>query len=735
MSDETHESAFFQEMRDEMRRRALILTVVGSALLGQLTILLSEVHRLDANAALVGLLITLLPLTLWLLLRRHQALSLLLIAGFFAALPFAVWRGEGSEVAIALLALPVCLLAVNLGVWPALGAALAGSGAILAHGAQTVQLVGLALVWGALGMVWVSIRFAETATQWSWTSFSRMRDLLEESRAQQLHLKEVQQDLNQANAELARVSDRLRAMNRIAEDARRAKEEFVANVSHELRTPLNMIIGFSEIITQSPRLYDRELPPQLLADLEVIQRNARHLASLVDDVLDLSRAEAGRMALTRETVAMREVVEAALATVRPLFETKGLTLNMDVPEDLPLVYCDKTRIRQVIINLLSNAGRFTERGGACVTVRQDGPSVIITVSDTGPGIPKADQERIFEPFEQYDGGTAQRYGGSGLGLAISRRFVEMHGGRMWVESEPGQGSAFSAMLPLDITAHTHAGEAVRWFSPYQPYEPRTRPWQAPQPVVKPRLVVLDQADTLQHILARYEPDAEVTAVRTLEEAVEEVRRLPAGALMVNDLNAPPTWAEALAQAPLPYRTPVIRCAIPDRQEAADHLGVRAYLLKPIQREALLGALEQIGPQVRSVLLVDDNAEALQLFARILASADRPFAIYRADSGARALALLRSRRPDAMLLDLVMPEMDGYEVLRQKRQDEAIRDIPVIAISALDTAPGGYATDYITAMRSGGINLHEFLRAAKALTATLAPADASAVPELAETPSG
>ena len=735
MSHEPQEASFYQEMRGEMRRRALLLTVIGSAALGQLVIVLSELHRLDSNAGVVGLLITLGPLVLWLLLRQRQALCLLLLAGFYASLPFALWRGQGSEAAIVLLALPVCLLAVNLGVRAATAAALACSVAILARGAQTVQVVGLSLVWGTLGMTWVSIRFAETATHWSWTSYVRMRDLLEESRTRQLHLKEVQQDLNQANTELARVSDRLRAMNRIAEDARRAKEEFVANVSHELRTPLNMIIGFSEIITQSPRLYQRDLPSQLLADLEVIQRNARHLANLVDDVLDLSRAEAGRMALTREMVTMGEVIEVALATVRPLFETKGLSLSMDVPADLPPVYCDKTRIRQVIINLLSNAGRFTERGGACVAARQDGPSVIITVSDTGPGIPKADQERIFEPFEQYDGGTAQRYGGSGLGLAISRRFVEMHGGRMWVESEPGQGSAFSAMLPLGVTAHTHANEAVRWFSPYQPYEPRARPWQAPQPVVKPRLVVLDQAETLQQILARYEPDAEVTATQTVEQAVEEARRLPASALLVNDLNAPPAWPSALAQAPLPYRTPIIRCAIPDRQEAADHLGVRAYLLKPIQREALLSALEQISPPARSVLLVDDNEEALQLFARILSSAERPYDIYRASSGARALALLHSRRPDAMLLDLVMPEMDGYEVLRLKQQDESIRDIPVIAISALDTAPGGYATAYISATRGGGINLQEFLRAARALTAILAPADASDVAEPAKAPSG
>jgi signal transduction histidine kinase/CheY-like chemotaxis protein len=735
MSHEPQESTFYQEMRDEMRRRALALTTIGSVVLGQLVVIVSELHRFGSNASLAGILISLLPLAMWLSLGRRQALCLSLMTLFYIALPLAVWRWGGAEAAVALLAFPVGLMALNAGVLPAGALALASSAVILARGAQTTQLTGFAMVWGALGLTWVSMRFAETATQWSWTSYARMRDLLEESRTQQLHLKEVQQDLHQANAELARVSDRLRAMNRIAEDARRAKEEFVANVSHELRTPLNMIIGFSEVITENPRLYDRDLPPQLLADIEVIQRNSRHLSALVNDVLDLSRAEAGRMALTREQASMHEIVETALATVRPLFQSKKLSLSMDAPDDLPPVYCDRTRIRQVVINLLSNAGRFTEHGGALVKVAQDGPSVIVTVSDTGPGIPKEDQERIFEPFEQYDGGTARAYGGSGLGLAISRRFVEMHGGRMWVDSEPGQGAAFSAMLPLEVTSHLHAGDAVRWFSPYQPYEPRTRPWQAPQPVVKPRLVVMEHSDTLRHILERYQPDVEVSSVRALDDAIQEIARLPARALLINEAPLTEGRNQVASAEHLPYRTPIIRCSIPDRQEAADQLGVTAYLLKPIEREALLSALETVGRPVRSVLLVDDNSEALQLFARILSSSGQHYDVYRASSGARALALLRARQPDVMLLDLVMPDMDGYEVLRQKQLDETICGIPVIAISALDTVPGGYTTSYVSVTRGGGINLQEFLRCAEALAAVLAPPDAIDAPEPAEMPSG
>lgn len=733
MNHEVPKTTHSHEMRDEMLRRSIAFTSLFSVVLGQLVIILSEIHHLHVGFGLIGIVISLIPLGTWVLLRKLPGVSLWMLILFWVALPVLVARSDGSPHALAALAIPVGLLVINVGPLPALALAFASSVPILASGARTMQFTAFITIWGGLGLTWILLRFAKTATHWSWSSYVRMRDLLEESRAQQLHLKEAQEDLNLANAELARLSDRLLAMSRIADEARRAKEEFVANVSHELRTPLNMIIGFSEIITENPRLYDCELPPQLLADIQVIQRNSHHLSSLVDDILDLSRAEVGRMALTREYASIREIVEEALATVRPLFESKNLYLVMTVADDLPPVYCDRTRIRQVIINLLSNAGRFTEHGGAHVRAVREAQSAIITVADTGPGVPKGEQQRIFEPFQQHSGGTASAFGGSGLGLAISRRFVEMHGGRMWLESEPGQGSVFGAVLPLDVTPHLHVGEAVRWFNPYETYEPRTRPWQAPQPVVRPRLVVMERSDTLCHILERYGPDVEVASVRTLDAAMDELSRLPARALLVND-SVPPAEAYDIAAvaANLPYRTPVIRCAIPDRAEAAEDLNVIAYLLKPIQREKLFAALAQVGKPVRSVLLVDDNPEALQLFTRMLSSAANPIDVYRASSGVRALSLMRDRRPDVVLLDLVMPEMDGFAVLQTQRQDDSIRGIPVIAISALDPTSGGYATPFLAVSRGGGINLQDLLRCAEALMAVLSPPDEGSAPAPEET---
>jgi signal transduction histidine kinase len=350
---------------------------------------------------------------------------------------------------------------------------------------------------------WAAMHTLLTATQWALFSFEQARQKIEEAREQRLELKQIQQDLIQANGELARLSDRLKAMHRAAEEARRAKEEFVANVSHELRTPLNMIIGFSEMIIQSPQVYGARLPSALLADITAIRRNSQHLAKLVDDVLDLSQVEAGRMALSKEWVSLQGIVDEVATAVRGLYESKGLYLQTEVPADLPPILCDSTRIRQVMLNLLSNAGRFTERGGVRLNAWREKDNVVVSVSDTGPGIAPEDQEKIFEPFQQLDGSIRRRHGGSGLGLSISKRFVEMHRGKMWLESEVGVGTTFYFSLPLEMplpAALTGGDDARRWFSPYHGYEfrVRTRRSKAPAPVLVPRYVIVEEGETLQH---------------------------------------------------------------------------------------------------------------------------------------------------------------------------------------------------------------------------------------------
>ncbi len=178
-----------------------------------------------------------------------------------------------------------------------------------------------------------------------------------------------------------------------------------------------------------------------------MRRNCEHLASMINDVLDLSQIEAGRLALHKEWVDWHEVIERALVIVRPLLAKKGIALHLSIPDDLPRIYCDRTRIRQVILNLLSNATRFTDEGSITVTVRAESQYVVISVCDTGPGISAEDASRIFEPFQQGSFQQRRDQGGSGLGLSISKQFVELHGGRMWLQSEPGRGSTFSFRIP------------------------------------------------------------------------------------------------------------------------------------------------------------------------------------------------------------------------------------------------------------------------------------------------
>jgi signal transduction histidine kinase/CheY-like chemotaxis protein len=587
---------------------------------------------------------------------------------------------------------------------------------------------------GLLG--WVVITTLLTVTQWSAFYAERAQRNLEESREQRLDLQQIQEDLVQANRELARLSERLEAMYRLAEEARRAKEEFVANVSHELRTPLNMIIGFSEMITQSPQVYGTRLPPALLADITAIQRNSQHLAKLVDDVLDLSQVEAGRMALSKEWASPQDIVSEAAQVVQALFESKGLYLETEVSPDLPRLFCDGTRIRQVVINLLSNAGRFTEQGGVRVRAWREQESVVVSVADTGPGIAPEDQARLFEPFQQLDGSIRRRHAGSGLGLSISRKFVEMHGGKMRLESQVGAGTTITFSLPLEMPPPVAraAGDAARWIHPYLQYEARTRRSKAPAPAVLPRYVLLEQGETLRRLCSRYLPGFEIASVRDLDGAIRELSRSPAQALIVN---APPrprdggyerggprdegyegATVEPLAH--LPHRTPAIACWVPGEGETARRLGVVRYLVKPVTRQVLLSTLESLGEDVRSVLLVDDEPEALQLFTRVLSSAGRAYDVLQAKNGRRALSLLRERRPDVVLLDLIMPGMDGFQVLQEKSQDSAIRDIPVVVVSSRDPSGEPIVSDVLTVTRSGGLSVRDLLACIQAVSEALSP---------------
>lgn len=671
------------------------------------------------------------------LLDRQLLLAVVVWQVSLAAITWLAIAQSREPMLAAFYALFPLLAAVTLG-WPGALAAEVGVLALLwwlIQGNAGIPLpmsyaAGIAvggLISGSLG--WAAVRALHTVTEWSIYSFHQAEERLEEARGQRVEFRQTEEDLVQANRELARLSDRLKAMYQVAEDARRTKEEFVANVSHELRTPLNMIIGFSEMITQAPGVYGDTVPPALLADIAAIQRNSQHLSKLVDDVLNLSQVEAGRMILTKEWVTLAEIVEAACIAVRALYESKGLYLRSDIPANLPSVFCDATRVRQVVLNLLSNAGRFTRQGGVVVAAWRDTGQIVVSVTDSGPGIFGEDQKRVFEPFQQVDSSLRREHGGTGLGLTISKRFVELHEGTMWLESPAqtdstapgGPGTRFCFTLPLDTPASVLSAQtagAVRWANPYQTHEERTRRSKAQIGPLAPRYVMVERGERLVERFRGTLGEAEVVQAATLADARRELERSPARALVINATSLTVEADRGELLAGLPYDTPVLTCWLPAEEETSQHMGVVRYLVKPITRENLLGALADLGPDICNILLVDDEPEILRLFSRVLSASERGYHVWRANDGQRALDLLRERRPDAVLLDLMLPGLDGFQVLREKNADPALRGIPVIIISSRD--PGGQpiVSDRVTVTRAGGLSLNDVAACVKSMSAAL-----------------
>ena len=593
----------------------------------------------------------------------------------------------------------------------------------------------LIAIWATFGVMYAVYNPVHRVARWSWDYFERAHGLLEEARDRKVELEQALDDLARANLQLTRLNTLAQGLRHAAEDARAAKEKFVANVSHELRTPLNMITGFSEMILQAPETYGSKIPSALLADLAVIHRNAEHLSDLIDDVLDLSQIEADQLALTKENVQFYEIIELATSAVRPLFDSKGLYLKTEVPEDLPFVFCDRTRIREVLLNLLSNAGRFTEQGGVRLRVRREGNDVVVAVADTGPGIATKDISRLFQPFQQADGSIRRRFGGTGLGLSISKRFIELHEGKIWVESEEGVGTTFSFRLPLVPPMPMGSGDFGRGIHPEWEFLQRTRPSMAPKAVVRPRFVVLETGDALQRLLTRYWDEVELVPVTSLEGALEELYRIPAQALLVNGASVAKSLEQFISATTLPGGTPAIVCSIPDVHQASAALDISDRLVKPISRDALLGALDRLGLEAGTVLIVDDEPDALQLFGRMLASSGRGHRVLLARDGREALNILHECRPDVILLDLVMPNMDGFQLLEMRSQDPALRDIPVVLISARDLTGQPIVSSALAVTQGGGLSVRQLLTSIEAISQVLSIAGQAGGPMPTGAPSG
>lgn len=717
------------EFLAEMRQQTVLFTLLGFIGVVVLLMTLTGSIRSTGQAALIATVVLALVSLIGLVSRFSYIASALLVVACSLGTVIYFFFVIGFESAIFLLFLPVGLATLTLSRMAGLlVAAVVTGGLLLIPGidqliAFQLRAVSLSGVWMVYGMLWLMLKPLLTTMEFAWNGYVNSRNLLEEARDYQLKLTRTMEDLEDANVQLTRLNKQAHAMRLLAEEERTTKERFVANVSHELRTPLHMIIGFCEMITHSPEMYGEDVPAPLLADLAVVLRNSQHLRSLIDDVLDLSQIEAGRMALTRERVKITEIVHASIIAVRPLFESKGLYLRTEVPEALPVIYCDRTRIREVILNLLTNAGRFTQEGGVTVKAWQDKNSIVMAVCDTGPGISKKDIARLFQPFQQTDQTIRQRFGGTGLGLSISRSFIEMHDGKMWVESIEGQGSTFTFQIPIEPPVPAEPQAAAHMVSGWE-FLQRTHNYQAPAAITNPRLVVVEKGEALQHLLRRYQETFELVPVNDFEAALEESNRNPAQAILVNDsVDEITALVEQVNKySSLPYNLPVLLCSLPEITDSSNQLGASYYLIKPVSFDQIKTAIAEIKPDFNTVLVVDDEADALRMISRMLTQAESTCRVLRAYNGVEALDVLHQESVDLVLLDLMMPDMDGYQLLEVMNADSKLKDIPRIILSARDPFSQHISSRALSITCRGGLSAAQLLTCIDSLKSVLLPSD-------------
>jgi signal transduction histidine kinase/CheY-like chemotaxis protein len=485
----------------------------------------------------------------------------------------------------------------------------------------------------------------------------------------------------------ARLFREIEDKGRQLEIASKHKSQFLANMSHELRTPMNAIIGVTEMLLEDAQALGQE---DQIEPHERILRASKHLLALINDILDLSKIEAGRMELHLESFAIAPLVEDVVTTIRPLAEKNRNQVVLECPADLGTMRADAMRVRQALLNLGSNAGKFTERGLVTVAAarRRDGARDWITfaVSDTGIGMTAEQMAKLFEEFTQADASTTRKYGGTGLGLAISRRFCRMMGGDITVDSTPGQGSTFTIRLPAEVQADEPAPDDGGARRTAVPAPDTTRP---ASPIRRSRTVlVIDDDPTVRELMERFlvrEGFPVVTAANGVEglRRAREVR--PAAItldVLMPDLDGWTVLA-ALKGNPELADIPVIFVTILDEKTKGYSLGATDYLVKPVDRERLAQVLERICSDrpSRRILLVEDDETTRTMTQRALQRDG--WSVTQAENGRIALARVAEQRPDAILLDLMMPEMDGFEFLVELRRQMAWRDIPVVVLTAMD----------------------------------------------------
>ena len=486
----------------------------------------------------------------------------------------------------------------------------------------------------------------------------------------QQHYEELelsQEELLTSNEELSQANDRVI-------EADRLKSEFLANMSHELRTPLNSVIALSGILLAR---MDGDLTEEQEKQVKIIKKSGKNLLELINDILDLSKIESGKMEISLEEFYIEDVVNDDRAMVTPLASEKEINISFIKNEEIPVIRSDRNKVKQILLNLLSNAVKFTPTGGS-ITIDATGRDgrVELRVTDTGIGIAKENLDKIFDEFRQVDGSSTREYGGTGLGLAITRRLVKLLGGEIRVESEIGKGSTFIINIPVTLDGVEALTEAASRIDPG-----------------RKTILAVDDDPSVIYVLKKYlEGEGyQVVPAHNGAEAIRLAREVKPFAITL-DIMIPGRdgWEviNELKGDPATEHIPIVVISILDNKSLGFSLGVTEYLTKPVERNTVLNALGRLmSPRcigmdcTPNVLLVDDDPIHIMAMKAVLA--DSGYKVTVAPGGKEAIEVLKEATPCAVILDIMMPEVDGFMVLEELKKRKETRDIPVIILTAKD----------------------------------------------------
>jgi len=487
------------------------------------------------------------------------------------------------------------------------------------------------------------------------------------------------------NRHLQETQTQLSVAKQQAEQSNQAKSAFLANMSHELRTPMNAILGYSEMLMEEAEDLEQQ---DFIPDLKKINQAGTHLLALINDVLDLSKIESGKMEAFAENIDLHSLIDEVAATAQPLMTAHGNRLSIECDGQLGSAHQDRTKIRQTLFNLLSNAAKFTQEGTITLSAnrfeRSGADWLSFAVGDTGIGIAEDKLDHVFEEFAQADGSTTRDYGGTGLGLAISRRFCALLGGDLNVRSELGEGSTFTIRIPAVLPGTTQLEPVVD-----VPASTADVKLKIPREAGSGSLIlVIDDDPEASEIIKRFliKDGFNVATAANGEQGLRLAHELKPAAITL-DVMMPEMdgWSvlRALKADPVLQAIPVIMLTMIDDRSRGYSLGAVDYLTKPVDREQLHKVLSRYSSagDAHPVLLIEDDIKTREIMARTLNKAG--WTVSEAGNGQEALDLMESNQPRLILLDLMMPVMDGFEFLAAMRERAEWRHIPVIVITAKD----------------------------------------------------